>query len=1605
MTDYSESRFDPESLLNWQKAKTESSEGLGFTGDDVVTVVWEIPFGAVEECKAWLRSNRLGISNVDVDFKRLDGPWHISGIKAIPSKQRGSDKVDFVNLAVSYAKGYYISLDWTEARLGEAVFSVGNSTNAESIANTQSDNPEIYLTVIFPFIDPAYVESLSRGLATGSDISAVTLSDGTMLPGTYHVLSARPRQSDDGTYQVIAILSQPQFTIHTYADWGTFANAETYRLHDVPKAFVQTIITAWRTLHPKGAYASEDYDRGNKTSTINLAIRTPEDNEFTEDLTAINCRFHEYTSYYFGMESPFDVELPTSTTPGESYDKRVVARDGMFDIYVTNRVRQEQEREDDVVAIDEYSEETQTQRLGIAPTDLVALTRDDGTVVQRTIEILEDCALNVRDGVIEAQGVEDAAKRSTANVYESTESVTDRNQDEAGTLPTAADGKIFETQYEKNRFSKFDNTNVERSAVEVADARVSATEDTFEERASDTIRNKTTDARAPASANGVIQEVVVEKSEFLNRIHDTLNERTAKEVTGFRTSEVDDVFEKRESDTIRNSDAVARTPVSADGVIQESSVEKSEFPDRIHDTLNERTAHTVLDVVAEKTITVFETLDRDTDRNATEVVAEESAQTAGQIKTTRNEKSEFPDRYHTTEEVRIAATVEDAVTTESEDAFETRESDTIRNKSTAARTPASGSGVIQSVRIEKSEFKDRIHDTLDQRTATVVADFRTSEVDDVFEKRESDTIRNSDGVARTPASADGVIQEGVVEKSEFPDRIHDTLNQRTAHTVTDATLIESSTAYEEVARDTIRNATAARTGDVESAAGVIRTHTVEKSEFPSRVHDTIESRTAVEVTDAQTVETESAFETLERDTIRNSDAAARTPVSDDGVIQSVTIEKSEFKDRIHDTLETRTAVEVADFRKTLVDDVFEERASDTIRNSDDVARTPASADGVIQESNVEKSEFPDRIHDTLTKRTAHTVPDVVAEKTITVFETLDRDTDRNATEVVAEESAQTAGQIKTTRNEKSEFPGRYHTTEEIRIAATVEDAVTTESEDAFETRESDTIRNKSTAARTPASGSGVIQSVRIEKSEFKDRIHDTLEARTAVEVADFRVSEVDDVFEKRESDTIRNSDAVARTPASANGVIQESVVEQSEFPDRIHDTLNQRTAHTVTDATLIESSTAYEELSRDTIRNAAAARDVESAAGVIRTHTVEKSEFPSRVHDTVESRTAVEVAEAEKLNAENVFETREQVTSKSESVAETVGTLAAATTKQVIVRASEYPDRYDNVVDVRTAADVDDSRTAKEISLFETLEIDEKRTTATSHTAPESQAEGTIVRVEIEKTEFKDRVNSREVTRTANPVEDAVKVTSADAFSTSDVTIDRNAASPETPVTQITGNVIKTVRSEKNEFKKYDNSVQEEEGVEQTVAAFTSDIGEFVVRTTEKGFNKAALPGISSESHASLDGTMNRFELFDYAKQVVSPKAGVIGAYGSYVLWGPEFEEREPLVGATSFWEARWDNAEAAKRAKLGKFEADGDYANALDESDLDMFEYKQIGTTTKRYRWRYLHTIALHATMADAIAAIDGTSSFVETGSGYHQIAEGVWMSDKITKTKIEQI
>jgi hypothetical protein len=1225
MTDYSESRFDPESLLNWQKAKTESSEGLGFTGDDVVTVVWEIPFGAVEECKAWLRSNRLGISNVDVDFKRLDGPWHISGIKAIPSKQRGSDKVDFVNLAVSYAKGYYISLDWTEARLGEAVFSVGNSTNAESIANTQSDNPEIYLTVIFPFIDPAYVESLSRGLATGSDISAVTLSDGTMLPGTYHVLSARPRQSDDGTYQVIAILSQPQFTIHTYADWGTFANAETYRLHDVPKAFVQTIITAWRTLHPKGAYASEDYDRGNKTSTINLAIRTPEDNEFTEDLTAINCRFHEYTSYYFGMESPFDVELPTSTTPGESYDKRVVARDGMFDIYVTNRVRQEQEREDDVVAIDEYSEETQTQRLGIAPTDLVALTRDDGTVVQRTIEILEDCALNVRDGVIEAQGVEDAAKRSTANVYESTESVTDRNQDEAGTLPTAADGKIFETQYEKNRFSKFDNTNVERSAVEVADARVSATEDTFEERASDTIRNKTTDARAPASANGVIQEVVVEKSEFLNRIHDTLNERTAKEVTGFRTSEVDDVFEKRESDTIRNSDAVARTPVSADGVIQESSVEKSEFPDRIHDTLNERTAHTVLDVVAEKTITVFETLDRDTDRNATEVVAEESAQTAGQIKTTRNEKSEFPDRYHTTEEVRIAATVEDAVTTESEDAFETRESDTIRNKSTAARTPASGSGVIQSVRIEKSEFKDRIHDTL--------------------------------------------------------------------------------------------------------------------------------------------------------------------------------------------------------------------------------------------------------------------------------------------------------------------------------------------------------------------------------------------EARTAVEVADFRVSEVDDVFEKRESDTIRNSDAVARTPASANGVIQESVVEQSEFPDRIHDTLNQRTAHTVTDATLIESSTAYEELSRDTIRNAAAARDVESAAGVIRTHTVEKSEFPSRVHDTVESRTAVEVAEAEKLNAENVFETREQVTSKSESVAETVGTLAAATTKQVIVRASEYPDRYDNVVDVRTAADVDDSRTAKEISLFETLEIDEKRTTATSHTAPESQAEGTIVRVEIEKTEFKDRVNSREVTRTANPVEDAVKVTSADAFSTSDVTIDRNAASPETPVTQITGNVIKTVRSEKNEFKKYDNSVQEEEGVEQTVAAFTSDIGEFVVRTTEKGFNKAALPGISSESHASLDGTMNRFELFDYAKQVVSPKAGVIGAYGSYVLWGPEFEEREPLVGATSFWEARWDNAEAAKRAKLGKFEADGDYANALDESDLDMFEYKQIGTTTKRYRWRYLHTIALHATMADAIAAIDGTSSFVETGSGYHQIAEGVWMSDKITKTKIEQI
>jgi DNA-binding transcriptional MocR family regulator len=95
-------------------------------------------------------------------------------------------------------------------------------------------------------------------------------------------------------------------------------------------------------------------------------------------------------------------------------------------------------------------------------------------------------------------------------------------------------------------------------------------------------------------------------------------------------------------------------------------------------------------------------------------------------------------------------------------------------------------------------------------------------------------------------------------------------------------------------------------------------------------------------------------------------------------------------------------------------------------------------------------------------RTAVEVDDAQKSKQISKFETVVSDTDRNKAGVIVEETTQTAGKIKQTRNTVNDFGLNDHETQE-RTAAEVDDAQKTKQITAFETVASDVDRNKAAA--------------------------------------------------------------------------------------------------------------------------------------------------------------------------------------------------------------------------------------------------------------------------------------------------------------------------------------------------------------------------------------------------------------------------------------------------------------------------------------------------------------------------------------------------------------
>ena len=265
------------------------------------------------------------------------------------------------------------------------------------------------------------------------------------------------------------------------------------------------------------------------------------------------------------------------------------------------------------------------------------------------------------------------------------------------------------------------------------------------------------------------------------------------------------------------------------------------------------------------------------------------------------------------------------------------------------------------------------------------------------------------------------------------------------------------------------------------SAGVIVQ--LDKSKNTDCTHDVdVQTRTAIGKTGAATSETRGKFQTIAATDATNQANAEAVPARSDGVIKTVRNKFNEFS--LYDTgVETRTAIEVTDAQRSVEHGKFEKREVAVDRNAAEptLPTTQASA-GVIKTVKDEVNEFGK--HDVQEEvRTSVPVPAAQEEKTFTPFESRVVTVDRNTVADPTLPTAQDVGTIKVMRDELNEFDVHdVHT--DLRTAIAVPSASVSDTREKFQTVATVRARNAAAALTPAAQSAGTIVTAKSELNDF-----------------------------------------------------------------------------------------------------------------------------------------------------------------------------------------------------------------------------------------------------------------------------------------------------------------------------------------------------------------------------------------------------------------------------------------------------------------------------------------------------------------------------------------
>jgi len=329
-----DNRFDVEQMLAWERATRGQGTQAPFDPDAEITLTFPIPYGAFEECRRWVYENRQLITENETSFDLTDGVWRLKKCQMAPAKTEEGDNYAG-NLALTYAKGFYSSIDWDSARIVQIDKSVGNSTDS-GVTDGASDNPQLFFVVRFPYCSPDSVYSMVQSL------SATTYTDkvvrGQTLSGEWNVVSAGSKLEEDGTHSIYLTLALPKYVLKAYTDLNGINQEDVIYLWNVPKDIAQNILDGWKTVGGTGASASADYSDDKKLANLTLRKKTLNKPNHSIEGLEVSCDTTQSIHLGWGYEiddiDPF-VEAHNAPMVTGSRQINVSSRgDGLFDVSI-----------------------------------------------------------------------------------------------------------------------------------------------------------------------------------------------------------------------------------------------------------------------------------------------------------------------------------------------------------------------------------------------------------------------------------------------------------------------------------------------------------------------------------------------------------------------------------------------------------------------------------------------------------------------------------------------------------------------------------------------------------------------------------------------------------------------------------------------------------------------------------------------------------------------------------------------------------------------------------------------------------------------------------------------------------------------------------------------------------------------------------------------------------------------------------------------------------------------------------------------------------------------------------------------------------------------